>query len=788
MGGVGKTQLAAEYAYRFAADYDIVWWINAESQAAAREGLANLAVRLDLGGPAAETSELIRAALDALRTGHPYRRWLLVFDNAGAPADIQPLLPSGQGHVLITSRDQTWENQADVLDVDVYARAESIDFLRRRVRGLTTEVAGQLAEELGDLPLALEHAAGFLAAGQMTAGDYLAELRKQASELLNTRPPANYPVSVAVTWTISANKLRDQDDNAARLLDMCAFIGPEPIPLSLLAKAPPGTLPAGLGMALESAGHRAAILESIRAYSLARIGGTDEGPFPGPSLQQHRLVQAVVRDTVSAAERAEYRATAHRILAAADPGDPELPANWPVYAELLPHVLSSGAVANTDPPVRRLVLHEARTLWRRAEFRTCLDLVEEGTAVWSRELDEVDPDILLATHERSNALQGLGRYSDTRRANQEWYDLTMRRLGPDHPETLLAAGWVAKDHRTLGNFAPALKLNQHILDVRIRDGRDTDEALRAAHNLAVNYRMTGDFATALEIDRYNAEARARTQGPDTFSALFAVNNVARDLRELGNYYESLEMQENTFSRYRELFGVDSPETLRAMKNLAVSRRKAGRYAEAAELAEEVLERHRRKMGDLHPETFAAATNFANDHRCLGQYATGQGLAELAVRGYQRLFGDDNAFTACTAVNLAALLRLTGDPERARAVNKDALPKLRGSFGPGHRYTLSCAVNLASDLAELGEPENARDIGSATLTALRDGCGEDHPYTLSCAVNLALDLRALGERDSYRDLLTDTIVRYNNTLGSGHPESVSATARERAVCDIEPPPV
>ena len=72
--------------------------------------------------------------------------------------------------------------------------------------------------------------------------------------------------------------------------------------------------------------------------------------------------------------------------------------------------------------------------------------------------------------------------------------------------------------------------------------------------------------------------------------------------------------------------------------------------------------------------------------------------------------------------------------------------------------------------------------------MREVTGENHPYTLGCALNLALDLRALGEREAFRELFTDTIERYHHTLGSGHPEVSAATARERAICDIEPPPV
>jgi len=790
LSGVGKTQLAIEYAYRFGADYDIVWWIPSETRAGARQSLADLAARLDLGGPAAETGELIRAVLDALRTGQPYQRWLLIFDNAGDPDDIRSLLLSGPGHTLISSRDQSWANQADVLDVDVYAREESTEFLHRRLRDLSPADAIRLAEELGDLPLVLEHAAGWLLTTHMTADDYLSSLREHTAEFFDPARAKDYPVSVRATWTVSMNQLREQNPDAEKLLNLCAFIGPDPIPLGLLVARPPEAMPATLRAALNSPIQRANILRDIRSYSLAQVSeSAREGPFAGPSLQQHRLVQAVVRDVVSVDERESYRALAHQLLADADPGDPELPANWPTYVALLPHLLSSEAFADTDPDVRQLTLHEARALWRRGEFRTCLNLVTEAAKAWSQTLDETDRDLLLASRERSNALHGLGLFGEALDEDRRVYDRLARRVGNDHPDSLRAAGLLARGCRRMGDFQAARELDDYALMIATRDrGRDDPETMRLAHNVAVNYRMAGEFKAALDIDRYNAEVSPRVLGPDASSSLFAINNVARDLRECGHYYEALSLQETTYSRYREVFGSDNPETLRAMKNLAVGRRKAGRYEEAAVTAEDVLNRHRRRFGDLNPETLAATTNFANDHRCLDEYTAGRGFAELALRGFREVLGNDNAFTACAAVNLAALTRLTGDPEQARQMNEEALKQLRVTFGPDHRYTLSCAVNLASDLAELGDLEAARKLGRRTLAALREVSGEDHPYTLSCAVNLALDLRALGEREAFGELFTDTMDRYQRTLGHAHPEAAKAAARERAVCDIEPPPV
>jgi hypothetical protein len=188
----------------------------------------------------------VRAAV--LADLHQRGRWLLVFDNAGNPADLAGWLPGDAGHVLITSRERAWAEIAAPVEVDVLARAESVAILRDRVTGLGAADADRLGAELGDLPLAVAQAAGFMTETGMPAAVYLDLLASRAGTLLDQAAPgSSYPRSLAAVTRLAADRLDREDPAAAQLASLCAFLAPEPVPDDLFTSAPselPGELAA----------------------------------------------------------------------------------------------------------------------------------------------------------------------------------------------------------------------------------------------------------------------------------------------------------------------------------------------------------------------------------------------------------------------------------------------------------------------------------------------------------------------------------------------------------------
>ncbi|MFD4786713.1 FxSxx-COOH system tetratricopeptide repeat protein [Streptomyces sp. NPDC058459] len=319
MGGIGKTQIALEYAHRFAGQYDLVWWIDAEQADQLPVRYTEFADRLGIAKPDAGTDANARALLQHLRTRH---RWLLILDNAEQPDRIAPWLPEGPGHVLITSRDPDWSGIARHSSLDVFTRADSVTYLRTRSPAMTAEQADHLADELGDLPLALAQAAGVLRTG-MSLDRYEQLLKADTDRMMAEGTVRDHPTPLTATIRIAVARLADEESSAAiALLRIAAFLGLEPIPFVWLETARPRlvTVPGDPDdpMWLRDA------LQHLGRLGLVR---TDFGTF-----QVHRLTQAVIRAQTRTGLAEAVRRDATTVLTSVDPGAPESPTDRPMWA------------------------------------------------------------------------------------------------------------------------------------------------------------------------------------------------------------------------------------------------------------------------------------------------------------------------------------------------------------------------------------------------------------------------------------------------------------------------
>jgi nucleoside phosphorylase/tetratricopeptide (TPR) repeat protein/uncharacterized protein with HEPN domain len=295
LGGVGKSQIAVEYAYRYRdevdEEYEIVWWIEAEDSSTLMSDYNALAEPLGIpltnleGGPL--PPERVRDSVRK-RLEEPTRS-LLVFDNAPGPKQVVPFLPNrGRVHIVITSVNPDWRPLGDPLEVPPLDLTNASQFLLNRTGQTDRQSAKQLADDLEGLPLALEQAGGYITSTGKTLAAYVGLFRASHRELLRHYGPLDYRATVATTWHLSFQEVQTTSPVGADLLRLFAYMDAVDIPLQILGEAAK-QLPKSLADVADEISLDEGV-KALRRFSLIHV---EDGV-----ISVHRLVQMVTRDAL----------------------------------------------------------------------------------------------------------------------------------------------------------------------------------------------------------------------------------------------------------------------------------------------------------------------------------------------------------------------------------------------------------------------------------------------------------------------------------------------------------
>jgi tetratricopeptide (TPR) repeat protein len=594
LGGIGKTHMAVEYAYRHSVLYEVVWWVRAEDSVTLNDDLTRLARRLELPEKDAKDQQV---TIDAVRLWLGRNRdWLLIFDNADEPRNLRNYLPQGgHGHIIITSQNPNWRGVGSTVPLAALHRTDSISFLRKRT-GLDDENLGQLAETLGDLPLALEQAGAYIEETGKSVTEYLDLFQVYQQELLDrASPSADYPLALRAAWEITIRKVEEVSPTAARLLAILSFLAPDIIPRSLFDKC------AEITLSPEQRGNQLALddaVATLRRFSLIEVAKDN--------FSVHRLVQAVIRERLTHYAN-NLAAGAVGLINTIFPMESDDVRNWSVCSSLLPHAMAA--------------IRYAETLG--STYNPVVELLNK-----------------IATY-----FIGRADYKDAKRVLEKALDLTKRLHGEESAAVadILSNLGVACIHLS-DNQTALLHLNKALSISERAYGREDESVANALNNIAMVLNAEGKLDEAIEYYQRALGILEAKYGTDNLLVATVLDNVGGVLIKKYDVVGAQESFTRAINITESHYGSNHPLTSRRLNNLGNVYAAVGRFSEALEYAQRALSIEEPLLGSNHPSVAIARLNVGITLRELKDFEGARKEITQAVQVLRARLGESHPDT------------------------------------------------------------------------------------------------------------------------------------------------
>ena len=642
MGGVGKTQTALEYAYRYSDEYEYIWWVTAETEDAVVTSYKDFAVKLGLlDNEQYDKAVIIETVLNWMNT-HP--GWLFIFDNVEEPTRDSPWWPrNNKENILITTRRHP-NNIGKTLDINIFSEDEAVSFLTKRTGIADDSSASILSERLGYLPLALEQAAAYIVNTDSSYFEYIDRFDEHKLILLEEIDGIiNYNKPVTVTLKISIDNMKD-DEAARQLLYLCSYLASENIDPGLFRENLEHC-PSPLKETLSNSIETDKIWAKLRNYSLLQ-----KQDASGYSM--HRLLQKVIRkelqsdtqwarhvlDVLHAAYRIEYGTvdthnsfiqisphievcigvctylqlddTAQEIIASLydlggrgfySLGNYEKALEW--YEKAL--AIREKVLGEEHPDTASTYNNMATTFEKQHKYEKALDLYEKALAIREKVLGEEHPDT--ATIYNNMALTYDYRGSPEKAL--EWYEkaLAIRKkvLGEEHPDTATTYNNIALAYTHKRDYGKAIEWYTKALSVFERVlGVEHLYTATTYSNIGYLYSELGDYGKALQWCISAVPIFEKVLGKEHYDTTAPYHIIIDVYYRLGDYSRTQEWLEKVIIIYEKALGQEHPDIATAYNNIGILQEKRGRYEKALVWYGKALAIREKVLGIEHPDTIA----------------------------------------------------------------------------------------------------------------------------------------------------------------------------------------
>jgi tetratricopeptide (TPR) repeat protein len=621
LGGIGKTQLALEYAYRYREHYPFVFWVRAEHRETLVTELVTLAGLLHL--PQHQEAAKTIAVLVQWLAAH--QGWLLIFDNVDDLALIAEYLPNHHtGAILLTTRLAQTQPLAAPLTVNSMDEHAGAEFLLRRARILgmgqvledapasDQQAACQICRLVGGLPLALDQAGAYIDEVQCQVQEYLAFYqrdRQVRTRLLQRRGKggSGHPEAVATTWALAFSRVEQASQAAADLLRACTFLDPDLIAEDFIRQSA-ACWSAELARVASNDFEWNETLGELLKYALMRRTREQH------TLSLHRLVQTVLRDALDEPTTRRWAESTVRAVDRAFPFGADF-ANWETCKSLLPHAQRCAELIEQEtlsfPEAANLVLNMARYLRGQAWYREAEPLYQRALHIREQQSGPDHSDVAYPLEGLAILYYEQGKYDEAEPLYQQALRIREQQSGPDHPDMAYPLNGLASLYKEQGKYDEAEPLYQRALHIWEQQlGPDHPDVAHPLNNLAGLYKEQGKYDEAEPLYQRALHIWEQQLGPDHPQVAYPLNGLASLYKEQGKYDEAEPLYQRALHIWEQQLGPDHPQVAYPLNGLANLYHAQGKYAEAESLYQRALRIREQQLGPNHPRTRDTRKNYA----------------------------------------------------------------------------------------------------------------------------------------------------------------------------------